>query len=91
MGMKHREYLSAPPVDENGHSGSSSSSSSKVFGCHVCKTHLSTSEFIESKVSCWVGLGGAGGERKKLIGSAGWDSEQHFQGQHGKAYLFTEV
>ncbi|KAM0749235.1 yippee-like protein [Meredithblackwellia eburnea MCA 4105] len=49
MGLKHRDYLS---------------SSEKVFGCHKCKTHLSTAEFIESK---------------------------NFNGQHGRAYLFTEV
>ncbi|KAK4051276.1 hypothetical protein OIO90_004757 [Microbotryomycetes sp. JL221] len=34
MGYKPREYLT---------------SDQKVFGCHVCKTHLSTAECIESK------------------------------------------
>ncbi|KAL8291933.1 hypothetical protein RQP46_002191 [Phenoliferia psychrophenolica] len=48
MGFKHREYLTGD----------------KIFGCHVCKTHLSTAEAIESK---------------------------HFNGQHGRAYLFTTV
>ncbi|GAA5832816.1 hypothetical protein JCM3766R1_007052 [Sporobolomyces carnicolor] len=39
MGLKHREYLSVPPSNLSG----------KVFGCRRCKTHLSTSEQIESK------------------------------------------
>ncbi|GAA5873465.1 hypothetical protein JCM16303_001133 [Sporobolomyces ruberrimus] len=38
MGLKHREYLSIP-----------SNSTGKVFGCRRCKTHLSTTEQIESK------------------------------------------
>lgn len=33
MGMKHRDYLS----------------SERVYGCHVCKTHLSVLECVESK------------------------------------------
>ncbi|KAM0788028.1 hypothetical protein ACM66B_006227 [Microbotryomycetes sp. NB124-2] len=49
MGYKPREYLT---------------SEHKVFGCHVCKTHLSTAECIESK---------------------------SFNGQHGRAFLFTTV
>ena len=36
MGLAHREYLS--------------STSGKVFGCRRCRTHLTTSEQIESKV-----------------------------------------
>ena len=35
MGMKHREYLT----------------SDKIFGCHCCRTHLSTIECVLSKVS----------------------------------------
>lgn len=38
MGMKHREYLA---------------SAEKVFGCHKCRTHLTTQELLESKVSSW--------------------------------------
>ncbi|GAA5863345.1 hypothetical protein JCM5296_003535 [Sporobolomyces johnsonii] len=54
MGLVHRHYLSVP----------ASNSSGKVFGCRRCKTHLTTTEQIESK---------------------------NFNGQHGRAYLFTTV
>jgi hypothetical protein len=40
MGLKHREYLT----------------SEKIFGCHVCKTHLSTIEHLESKVRFQISL-----------------------------------
>lgn len=40
MGLKHLEYLAVPSTLTNG----------KVFGCRRCKTHLTTSEQIESKV-----------------------------------------
>ncbi|BGP37212.1 hypothetical protein JCM10450v2_001120 [Rhodotorula kratochvilovae] len=54
MGLTHREYLAVPSTATNG----------KVFGCRRCRTHLTTSEQIESK---------------------------NFNGQHGRAYLFTTV
>ncbi|GAA6000907.1 hypothetical protein JCM10207_004713 [Rhodosporidiobolus poonsookiae] len=54
MGLQHRTYLSVPSTLANG----------KVFGCRKCRTHLTTSEQIESK---------------------------NFNGQHGRAYLFTFV
>ncbi|GAA5873308.1 hypothetical protein JCM3774_005937 [Rhodotorula dairenensis] len=54
MGLKHREYLAVPATSTGG----------KVLGCKRCRTHLTTSEQIESK---------------------------NFNGQHGRAYLFTSV
>jgi len=41
MGMKHREYLA---------------SNEKVFGCHNCRTHLTTQESLESKVNTSTSL-----------------------------------
>lgn len=40
MGLKHREYLAVPATAAGG----------KVLGCKRCRTHLTTSEQIESKV-----------------------------------------
>jgi len=37
MGLEHRQYLA-------------STNGAKVLGCRRCKTHLTTSEQIESKV-----------------------------------------
>ncbi|GAA5996915.1 uncharacterized protein JCM10292_006083 [Rhodotorula paludigena] len=54
MGLQHRDYLAVPSGPSNG----------KVFGCRRCRTHLSTTDQIESK---------------------------NFNGQHGRAYLFTTV
>lgn len=41
MGLKHREYLAVPATSTGG----------KVLGCKRCRTHLTTSEQIESKAS----------------------------------------
>ncbi|GAA5920611.1 hypothetical protein JCM6882_001972 [Rhodosporidiobolus microsporus] len=39
MGLSHLEYLAVPSTATNG----------KVYGCRRCKTHLTTSEQVESK------------------------------------------
>ncbi|GAA6030013.1 hypothetical protein JCM8097_009214 [Rhodosporidiobolus ruineniae] len=54
MGLQHLEYLS-PPKDVH---------NARVYGCRRCRTHLTTSQQVESK---------------------------SFNGQHGRAYLFTSV
>ncbi|KWU45776.1 peptidylprolyl isomerase, partial [Rhodotorula sp. JG-1b] len=67
MGLKHREYLAVPATSTGG----------KVLGCKRCRTHLTTSEQIESKART---------DRNPLP----WHA-QNFNGQHGRAYLFTNV
>lgn len=91
MGLKHLEYLAVPSTLTNG----------KVFGCRRCKTHLTTSEQIESKVrplplrvEGHVGHASDGclqGSRDTRSTALTLLDPQNFNGQHGRAYLFTNV
>ena len=71
--MTHREFLS----------------SSRVFGCKVCRTHLATIDALMSRVRQWCG--DSGDTHCRPLTHSYKPVLQNFNGQSGRAFLFESV